>query len=284
MMKLFIYTSLALIAFSANSVLCRLALGNTSNDPVSFTAIRLASGALVLCVLVFLANKQRKLSLSLSSPKQLAAPIALFVYALAFSWAYVSLDTGVGALLLFGTVQLSLIGFGIWQGHRLGFTKVLGVLLACTGFVVLVWPNLSTPAFWPSLWMVLAGIAWAVYTAIGAGSGQALVDTARNFVLSLPLALLVVVLSVDQWHISTAGAVYAVLSGAVASGLGYALWYAVLPRLAPIQAAVLQLLVPVLAAFGGVLLMAEAITTALLMSSLLVLGGVLIVLLSQQRQ
>ncbi len=228
----------------------------------------------------------------LLSTKNWSAPIALFVYAAMFSFAYISLDTGVGALILFGAVQITIITVTLIKGHRLGLLEWVGMICAILGFIYLMAPSISatnsasespisTISF---LMMLISGIAWGLYTIMGSSSNDPLRDTTVNFLKTIPFVVgLSLVFLFQSYHLSVKGFVLAVLSGALASGLGYAIWYAALKGLSGIQAAVLQLLVPVIAAIGGVIFAQEVITTRFMFAAMVILGGILLVTLSRQR-
>lgn len=266
--RLALLTLAAMLAFAANSLLCRMALQRTSIDPASFTAVRLAAGATVLAL--WAGSRKR-------APERAgswASAFALFVYAAAFSFAYVSLPTGTGALLLFGTVQVTMIGRGLWRGERLGTRQQLGLLVALAGLVVLVWPGLATPPLEGAVLMIGAGIAWGVYSLRGAGSADPLRATASNFLRAVPMSLALSVLMIGRATPDAVGLAWAVASGALASGLGYAVWYTVLRQLRSTSAATVQLSVPVIAALGGVLWLGEPLNTRLVLASAAVLGGV----------
>lgn len=280
-MKTFLYTVMALLAFAANSVLCRLALSDEAIDAASFTSVRLVSGVLMLVVILFCAQSRQKLE---SNGNRLAqkgswhASLYLFVYAAAFSLAYVSLETGVGALVLFGAVQVTMIIAGLLKGSRLLTTEWLGVVLAFLGFVYLVWPNLGTPSALGFFLMTLSGVAWALYTLAGTHSKQALVDTTFNFVRTLPLVIVLILVCLEGAQLTLYGVMLAMLSGAFASGLGYAVWYLALAGLTGVQAGVVQLLVPVIAAVGGLVFAGEEVSLRLMVSSVVILGGIALVI------
>lgn len=273
-----LYTSLALIAFAANSVLCRLALGENTIDAGGFTIIRLISGAMVLGLILLFTrssgNKQSKGSWS--------AAFMLFIYAVCFSFAYISLDTGTGALLLFGSVQLSMITISLFLGARLHYSEWLGLGIAFYGFVYLMLPGISTPSATGFILMSLSGIAWGIYTLKGKNSNSPLTDTSYNFIRTLPLLIILFLLSYSSFSFTKDGVILAILSGALASGIGYSIWYLALPLLTATQASVVQLSVPVIAAFGGVLFVNEPISTRLIISSMLLLGGILVVVLGRK--
>jgi drug/metabolite transporter (DMT)-like permease len=275
------YVVIALIAFAGNSVLCRLALAEPSIDASSFTVIRLASGIIVLVLLLGLSNKIQSTAQVQSKGSWLAA-LMLFVYALTFSYAYISLDTGIGALILFGSVQLSMVLIGIFKGNKLHIVEWLGVITAFIGFVYLVFPSLSTPSLFGFILMTAAGIAWGVYSLLGRASKNPLADTAYNFLRTTPLVIILILWSLNSVHLTHKGVIFAILSGALASGVGYTIWYSALRGLSVTQAAVVQLLVPIIAAVGGVLFASELISIRLMISSLLVLGGILMVVLGRK--
>lgn len=288
LLKIIFLTTMALIAFAANSILCRLALGTDAIDAVGFTVVRLITGAWVLWLILTLSSR-RRLS---AQPEAISsshanvrgswfAAIMLFIYAATFSFAYVSMDTGTGALILFGAVQLTMITMSLLRGHRLFWVEWVGVTLAFAGFVYLVSPELGSPSLLGFILMSLSGVAWGFYTLKGQGSKHPLSDTAYNFIRTMPLALLFLIIFFQQLQWSMQGIMLAMLSGGIASGLGYTIWYSALRYLSSTQAAVLQLLVPVIAALGGVIFMGEAITVHLLSSASMILGGILLVVLGR---
>ncbi len=266
----------AMCAFAANSLLCRLALGAGLIDAATFTSLRLVSGALLLAALV--AWQQRAWPRTGFDPW---AALALFVYAIAFSFAYLTLSAGTGALILFGAVQMTMILFGIISGERLSTVGWCGLVLAFAGMVFLLAPGLGAPPFGAALLMTVAGLSWGVYSLRGRGVADPLRATASNFILSGPLALLVSAALSNQYHATPRGLALAVASGALASGLGYVIWYAAVRRLSALRAAAVQLSVPAIAAFGGVLLLEERMTGRLVLASTAVLGGIAIVLRSR---
>lgn len=266
----FFLTFLAMIAFAANSVLCRLALGTGSIDAGSFTAIRLGSGAIVLVLLVARRNEPRE-------KQQQGSWISgamLFLYAAAFSFAYRELTAGTGALLLFGAVQLTMLLAAVYAGERPPTTEWSGLALAFGGLVYLVLPGLRAPAPLGTLLMAVSGLAWGVYSLRGRGAGDPLGHTAGNFLRSVPFAVAIGLATLPLAHLTAHGVGLAILSGAVTSGLGYVAWYAALRNLTATRAALVQLSVPVIAAIGGMLFLAEAITLRLIIASALVLGGI----------
>jgi drug/metabolite transporter (DMT)-like permease len=266
--RIAIATGFALLAFAANSILCRMALRQTSIDPASFTSIRLVAGAITLWVLVRLSNR------SLSHSGTWISAFALLAYAAGFSFAYVGVTAGTGALLLFGAVQLTMILVGLHAGERIDLRIGVGWLLAVAGLVILVFPGVSAAPLIQGMLMLGAGVAWGIYSLRGRRSSDPLRDTAGNFVRAVPGALL---LSALMWRHSSfdrTGVGLAVLSGSIASGVGYAAWYTALPRLRAIAAANLQLSVPLITSLGGIALFAEPITLRLATASILLLGGI----------
>lgn len=269
--RLILLTFLAMIAFAGNSVLCRIALRQTHIDAASFTSIRLISGAAALWLIAGFLRRDHA-----GNGNWLSA-MALFAYAAGFSFAYTSLTTAVGALLLFGAVQATMVGYGLWTGERLARRQVAGLLFALGGLVGLLLPGLSAPPLAGATLMLIAGVAWGVYSLRGKGAGDPLRITAGNFLRSALFAVPLSMLLMSRLHLDPAGVFYAIVSGAVASGVGYALWYTVLPMLNATNAATVQLSVPVLAAFGGVIILGEPVTTRLVLASVAILGGIALV-------
>ncbi|MDH3283731.1 MAG: DMT family transporter [Acidobacteriota bacterium] len=277
-MRIVVFTSLAMIAFAANSILCRLALGEGAIDAASFSALRLVSGAVALFLIV-----AAKGSRELRGRGSWASASMLFLYAVPFSFAYVSLDAGTGALILFGAVQLTMLVAALVWGERLHVQQWTGLSVAVAGLVFLLMPGLTAPSPTGSALMVVAGVSWGVYSLIGRGSLDPLGDTAGSFVRSVPLLLLLAFGGAPMLHASPYGVALAVCSGALTSGVGYAIWYAALRGLSAAQAGIVQLSVPVLAAAGGVLFLSEAITLRLLVSTVLILGGVALAFVKRER-
>jgi len=276
-MKIALCTTLALLAFAGNSILCRLALGDGAIDAASFTGIRLLSGIIVLAVILKI-TPTSGVSTSKGSWK---ASFMLFLYAITFSFAYISLETGVGALILFGSVQITMILVGLFSGNKLHYSEWLGVIVAFSGFVYLVLPDLTTPSLIGFILMSVAGVAWGFYTLAGKGTKNPLSDTAYNFIRTLPLVLILTAITFQYAVLSQKGILLAVLSGGIASGVGYTIWYIALGGLSTIQAAVLQLLVPVIATIGGVFFANEIFTLRLALSSLMVLGGIMAMIIGR---
>lgn len=310
LLKPIFYTTLALVAFAGNSVLCRIALIDDHIDAASFTNIRLLSGALTLLLLFALSKSRTKSKkktneqlttsnaeqlpsvtssvtitekikaycFSSKLPNHLLPAIYLFIYAIGFSYAYISLATGTGALILFAAVQLTLLLNHFLVTKTILRNEWVGLLIAFSGLVVLVYPALATPTFSAFLPMSLAGIAWGLYTISGKTTTDPLKSTTRNFMLTIPLVFLTFLFTVEQLNITDKGIILAIMSGAITSGLGYFLWFIALKYLSSVQAGVLQLLVPVIATLGGVIFANEPITLTLSVALLLVLGGIFIVL------
>lgn len=299
--QIFILTLVAMIAFAGNSLLCRLALKQTSIDAASFTFIRIFSGATALWLIIRI--RRRLMVDRTASPLVKRSPnsspvthhspplpagnwpsaLALFAYAAAFSFAYNSLSAGTGALLLFGAVQATMIAWGLRQGERMQAIQIAGLVVALSGLVVLLFPGLSSPPLSHSILMLGAGVAWGVYSLRGKGEKNPASATAGNFLRAVPLAAIVSLTLLPSMRLDRAGIGYAVLSGAIASGLGYAIWYTALSGLKATSAATVQLSVPVLAATGGILLLGEPITLRYLVASIAVLGGIALVALEKNR-
>lgn len=271
--RIALITVMAMAAFAANSLLCRLALRGTGIDAATFTTIRIASGALSLWLLTSLSGTGVKRA------GNWASAFALFVYAAGFSFAYLSLDASTGALMLFGAVQSTMIGYGLRRGERFAATQWVGLACALAGLVGLLLPGLSAPPLAGSLLMIAAGAAWGVYSLRGKGAAYPTAATAGNFMRALPFAIALSAATCEHATVEFDGALYAAISGAVTSGLGYALWYAVLPSLSASVAATLQLSVPVIAALGAAALLGEHLTVRLALASLAILGGIALVVL-----
>ena len=280
-LRIFGLTSLAMLAFAGNSLLCRLALKHTSIDPASFTTIRLVSGAVMLFLIVKLRRRP-----AVGRGNWLSG-LALFVYAAGFSFAYVSLTAATGALLLFGAVQATMISHGLWAGERLRSLQLLGLLLALGGMVGLLLPGLAAPPLLGSILMLGAGVAWGFYSLRGKGAGDPTGVTAGNFMRAAPMALVLSLVLLGQPEVraslDTAGFGYALASGALTSGIGYAIWYTALAALKATQAATVQLSVPVIAALGGIVFLDESLTLRLILSSIAILGGIALVILERRQ-
>lgn len=272
-------TAVALLAFAGNSLLCRLALRDGTIDAWSFTAIRLGSGALLLLPLLCTVRRAPATNATRWQPQ---AALALFAYALGFSLAYLSLDAGTGALLLFGSVQITMIGAGLRAGERPTPLAIVGLLAAITGVVWLVLPGVSAPDALGAVLMVAAGIAWGVYSLLGRGTQQPSLATARNFVMAAPIGAVALLCASGSLSVTADGVWLAVASGAITSGIGYVLWYMALPGHSATSAAVVQLSVPLLTALGGMALLNEEPSTRMLAASVLTIGGVATAVVSRK--
>ncbi len=274
---IFVLTTLAMLAFAGNSLLCRAALRQTPIDAASFTFARIVSGALVLWLIVKLRNRSHAVAGNWTSA------LALFSYAAAFSLAYLSLPAGTGALLLFGAVQATMILWGISRGERLHLWQSIGLTIALGGLVALVLPGVSAPPLIGSILMLIAGVAWGIYSLRGKSAGDPLRATAGNFLRAVPFAIALSLVALPWAHFDRAGLLYAIVSGALTSGIGYAIWYAALPALSATSAATVQLSVPVLAAAGGIFLLGETLTLRFLGATAAVLGGIALVLRKREQ-
>ncbi len=275
-MQVFFLTFLAMFAFAGNSLLCRLALKHTGIDAATFTSIRIISGALVLWLIVRLRGGPHRPGGSWLSA------LALFAYAAGFSFAYVSLPAATGALLLFGAVQATMISYGLWVGERLRTRQITGLIFAFSGLFGLLLPGLSAPPLYGSILMLAAGFAWGVYSLRGKGSGDPTSVTAGNFLRALLFAVALSLAMLPSASLDKSGVWYAISSGALASGVGYAVWYMALRGLKATSAAAVQLSVPVIAAVGGIVLLSEPITLRFFIAASAVLGGVTLVILSKE--
>lgn len=273
--QLIMLTVLALLAFAGNSLLCRAALAHTAIDPASFTTVRLLAGALVL----WLIARARSAAPVTGSWR---AAASLFLYASCFCFAYLGLTAATGALLLFGAVQSTMIGYGLWAGERVKPLQVAGLVAALTGLVVLLLPGLAAPPLGEAALMLGAGIAWGLYSLGGRGPGDPIAATAGNFLRAVPLALVVSLAWHRHWGVDSVGLLCAIASGALTSGIGYAIWYAALPHLSATKAATLQLLVPVLTALAGMVLLGESLSLRWVLSSAAVMLGVALVIVDKR--
>jgi drug/metabolite transporter (DMT)-like permease len=269
----FVQTSIAMIAFAANPLLCRLALREEQIDAASFATVRVISGALVLALILLLQN-----NVDYRPKASWWSTFMLFTYMVLFSFAYLTLSAGTGTLILFGAVQLTMFITGIRRGEQFSLISWAGLTLAVIGLVYLVSPGVTAPDPAGALMMTVAGIAWGVYSLLGKACVNPLAATANNFIYSVPLVIGVSLLFTGDLHISPQGLILAAASGAIASGIGYTIWYAALRELKPTSAATVQLSVPAIAAFGGVLFLSEPLSLRLVLASIATLGGVAIVL------
>src|SRR5688572_15539051 len=277
-MKLIFYTAFALTAFAFNSILCRMALGKDEIDAASFTTVRLAAGAVTLALISASVGKTQ----SVFRSGHWVSAFFLFAYAICFSFAYLGLTTGTGALILFGSVQLTMVAAAFATGERPRALELAGLVIAFSGLVYLVFPGLTAPPLVSSALMAAAGAAWGFYTLRGRGSKDPLAETTGNFVRSLPIVALAAIPFVGGLNLSTRGIVLAVLSGALASGIGYSVWYAALKYHTATRAAVLQLAVPVITAVGGIILLSEAANRRLVAAAVLVLGGITLAIFAKR--
>jgi drug/metabolite transporter (DMT)-like permease len=269
--KIFLLLVLTMCAFAANSVLNRLGIARYGMDPMDFAAIRVAAGGPMLWALVLLRETPRP---PLLSARRFGGAVALTGYMVGFSWAYLSLDAGIGALILFGVIQVVIFGWSVTERQAIPPRRWLGAAVAFGGLCVLLWPTGAQALPIPgALAMTIAGVAWAGYTLLGRGEPDALGSSAANFLLCLPLVLLVLPLS-DAGDLSVPGVVTAAIAGAITSGLGYALWYRILPQIAATTAGIAQLSVPVLTVAAGVVILSEPLSLRLILAGLLVLGGI----------
>ena len=283
-----------MMAFASNSLLCRAALKQTHIDAATFTFVRIFSGAVALWLILQIRTRLRvertasplveRLSGSSLRNGNWPSAFALFTYAAAFSFAYVNLSAGTGALLLFGAVQATMILWGLHKGERLDAIQITGLVVAVTGLVILVFPGLSAPPLTGSILMLGAGVAWGVYSLRGKGVQNPASVTTGNFVRAVPFSVVVGIFFLPWAHVDLAGVGYAIISGVIASGLGYVIWYSALPGLKAASAATVQLSVPVLVATGGILLLSESITLRYVLASLAVLGGIALVVVTLHPQ
>lgn len=273
-------TVLAMLAFAGNSLLCRIALKHTDIDAASFNTIRLMSGAVTLWfILVW--QSQKKLNLNLK-PSNLLPALSLFVYSAGFAFAYIELSAATGALLLFGSVQLTMITYALYAGEKLNATQIIGLTIAIAGVAVLLLPHATSATYFEATMMVIAGVAWGFYSLLGKKANNATKTAAQSFILSVPLALILSLIFIDQISLDLEGIVYGLASGAITSGLGYAIWYQVLPNLTATIAASVQLSVPALTAIGGAFILAEPITLELILTTTTILGGIALATFAQK--
>lgn len=278
--RAFALTSVTMLAFAGNSIICRMALIDGAIDPASFTNIRLLSGAIALLAIVSFGRRGR----SIRSHGSWASAFVLFLYVVCFSYAYVSLSAGTGALILFGFVQGTMIAMALWSGDRPRASEWLGWVLAAAGLAWLLLPGIEAPDTLGAVLMAFAGIAWGVYSIRGRSEADAALSTASNFLMSTAFVVLLIAITLDDAVISGRGVVLAIVSGALTSGLGYVIWYAALNYIGSMQAALVQLSVPAIAAAGGVLLLAEPVSLRLLTSAALILGGISIALVRRSHR
>ena len=272
-MRIFLLTTITMIAFGANSIFGRVALEGDAIDPSSYSFIRLLSGAIMLAILVGVSSGVSKKSLNHGN---LISALCLFAYAAAFSFSYVNIETGVGALILFACVQAVMVGWALFKGDRPSLFEWLGIVIAFGAFVWLVSPGLEAPDPLAAVLMAISGIAWGAYSLRGKSASDPLEATAGNFLLSVPMGLVLLFITISSSQITLYGVILAIASGAITSGMGYALWYKVLPQLTATRASIVQLTVPVVAGIGGLIFLSEPLTFRFVLASALILGGVAI--------
>ena len=277
-MRTAVFTALALVAFAGNSLLCRMALGQGTIDAASFSTIRIIAGAICLWLITVVTRRG-----SVWTQGSWLSAAILFVYAIPFSYAYGLLTAGTGALILFGTVQVTMIGGALVEGERPRARQWVGLLVAIGGLVYLLFPGIASPSPLGAGLMAIAGVAWAPYSIQGRGAVDPVAQNGGNFVLTLPMLLLVSVLALKLQHIETSGAILAILSGAVTTGLGYAVWYSALRGLTATRAALVQLLVPVITVTGGVVFLREPLSPRVVLSAAIVIGGIALALTANER-
>ena len=283
--RIILFTTFALIAFAANSVLNRLALGANTIDASSYIAIRLILGAITLAIINSInKNEFNSIKKAFIKPNLITFLPAfyLFLYGISFSFAYRSLNSGTGAFILFGTVQITMLSTALIKGERPHLAEWAGLMIAISGLIYLVFPGLSAPDPFGAFLMGIAGISWGFYTLKGRGITDPLETTALNFIRSVPMILAINLFTFNNAHFSTEGVIYALISGAITSGVGYAIWYAALSRLTTTQAALLQLFVPIIAALGGIIFLSESITIRLIYAGLLIISGVVLALFGKK--
>jgi len=276
-MRTAVYSTIALIAFASNSVLCRLALQRATVDPATFTTIRMISGAAMLLLVMAWTGRDAP-----QKTGSWATAGILSLYAVPFSFAYTGLTTGTGALILFGSVQVTMLIAAVRSGERPHWGEWLGLIVALAGLVYLVLPGLSAPPLMAAALMGIAGCCWGIYSLRGRTAANPLAQTTSNFVRSVPMVLVASFVMRERFHAELRGTLLAVASGALTSGLGYVAWYTALRGMTAVRAAVLQLAVPILAAVGGVVLLAESISARLVLSTIMVLGGIALAIVSHE--
>ena len=278
-MRAVLYTSFALVAFAFNSILCRMALRGGEADAAGFTLVRLLAGAVTLIVISYFAGRDK----TFTGRGNWLSAFFLFAYAICFSFAYLGLTAGTGALILFGSVQLTMIVCAIVHGERPHLLEWIGLVAAVAGLIYLVLPGLAAPPLGGSALMAGAGAAWGLYTLRGRGSTAPLADTTGNFLRAVPMIVIAAIPFFSKIDLSTNGLILAATSGAVTSGIGYTIWYAALKHLTATRAAILQLAVPLLTAGFGIVLLSEPATTRLAIAAGLILGGILAVIVAKRR-
>lgn len=277
-MRTAVFTALALVAFAGNSLLCRMALGSVAIDAASFSTIRIIAAAICLWLITVVTRRG-----SVWTQGSWLSALTLFVYAIPFSYAYGLLTAGTGALILFGTVQVTMIGGALFEGERPHARQWVGLLVAIAGLVYLLFPGIASPSPLGGALMTIAGMGWALYSIHGRGAVDPVAQNGGNFIRTLPMLIIISVLALRQQHIETTGAILAILSGAVTTGLGYAVWYSALRGLTATRAALVQLLVPVITVAGGVVLLREPLSPRVVLSAAIVIGGIALALTANER-
>ena len=277
-MRTAVFTALALVAFAGNSLLCRMALGSVAIDAASFSTIRIIAAAICLWLITVVTRRG-----SVWTQGSWLSALTLFVYAIPFSYAYGLLTAGTGALILFGTVQVTMIGGALFEGERPHARQWVGLLMAIAGLVYLLFPGIASPSPLGGALMTIAGVGWALYSIHGRGAVDPVAQNGGNFIRTLPMLIIISVLALRQQHIETTGAILAILSGAVTTGLGYAVWYSALRGLTATRAALVQLLVPVITVAGGVVLLREPLSPRVVLSAAIVIGGIALALTANER-
>ena len=274
-MKLIATLIITLLFFSSNSLLNKAALSSGLMDPFSFTMIRLLSGSIMLIIIIYFKEK-----ISFNPQKNWLSSFMLFLYAISFSYAYLSLDAGIGALILFAMVQITLIVFALIYKEKLNFKKLIGLIISLAGLVYLLYPKDSFQlSLFHSFLMLLAGCAWGIYTILGKNSKNAILHTADNFTKALIYIILFYVIFMNHIQLNERGVILAIISGSITSALGYSLWYSLLPKLSIITSGSLQLLVPPISIFLSAIFLGETISITLVLSTIVILGGILITII-----
>ena len=273
--RFIILVFISLLFLSANSILCRMAISTQNIDAFSFTFLRIFSGTILLLIIYFYKNK----TLNFDMKKNWLSSFMLFLYAICFSYSYVNMFAGIGTLILFAVVQLSMILIAIFYKESFSINKILGIIVAFAGLVYLLYPKEDfSISFFHAFLMIISGIAWAIYTVIGKSSTNALLNTTDNFFKASIFVVLFTIFFIDSLKLDFYTSILAISSGAITSALGYLIWYEILPKMQIITASVLQLIVPVLAIFLSVIILDEVLSFELLISTFVILFGIFIAL------
>ena len=274
-LKLFIFIFISLLFLSANSILARMALFTQNIDAFSFTFLRIFSGASLLLIIYFYKNRTLKFDMK----KNWLSSFMLFLYAICFSYSYINMFAGIGTLILFAVVQLSMILIAIFYKEKLTVNKIVGISLAFVGLIYLLYPKEDfSISFFHTFLMIISGIAWAIYSVIGKSSTNALLNTTDNFFKAFIFVVIFMIFFIDSFKLDFYTSVLAIFSGAITSALGYLIWYEVLPKIEILTASILQLIVPIIAIFLSVILLDEALSFELVVSTFLILLGIFIAL------